>query len=597
MSDPAAAPSTPALLGVELSATGRRWDDRSGDDRQARAISQQYGLPDVIGRLLAARDVDPEDVEAWLNPTLKDLLPDPSVLQDMDKAADRLCQAIQDGEQIAIFGDYDVDGATSSALLARFFRAVSSPPRVYIPDRMKEGYGPTSAAMELLAGEGARVVVTVDCGISSFEPLSVAKAAGLDVIVVDHHVAEASLPEAAAVINPNRLDEDGSLGHLAAVGVAFLLVIAVNRALRTAGWYSSRPEPKLLQWLDLVALGTVCDVVPLKGLNRALVIQGLKVMAGRANTGLVALSDSAKIDRRPEAYHAGYVLGPRINAGGRVGRADLGSILLASDDPAQAAAISAELEVFNAERRTIESMVQEEAIERLEASGEPPEGVVVAVGQNWHPGVIGIVASRLKDRYRRPAMVIAIDEAGQGKGSGRSIKGVDLGAAVIAARQAGLLINGGGHAMAAGITVAADKCDDLIAFLNNRLTPQIEALGDVRGLSMDGVLNVQGANTELVNLLQQAGPFGAGNPEPRFAIADARVIKASIVGQNHVSCIFSGRDGGRLKGIAFRIAETPLGQALLGAQGKEIHVAGHLKTDNWQGREDVQIFIDDISLK
>ena len=597
MTDQAAKASTPAILGVEQSVNGRRWEDRAGDDRLARAISQQYDLPDVVGRLLAARGVDENDVEAYLNPTLKDLLPDPSVLRDMDAAATRLSAAIRQGEKIAVFGDYDVDGATSSALLARFLTAVSKPPRIYIPDRMKEGYGPTSGAMQLLASEGAQIVITVDCGISSFEPLAVAKEAGLDVIVVDHHVAEATLPEAAAVINPNRLDEDGSLGHLAAVGVAYLLVIAVNRALRKDGWYKGRPEPKLLQWLDLVALGTVCDVVPLKGLNRALVIQGLKVMAGRANTGLAALSDSAKIDRRPETYHAGFVLGPRINAGGRVGRSDLGSVLLASDDPVQAAAISAELEIFNTERRTIESLVQEEAISVVERLDKIPDGIVVAVGRNWHPGVIGIVASRLKDLYQRPSLVIAIDDNGQGKGSGRSIKGVDLGSAVIAARQAGLLINGGGHAMAAGITVAQDRCDELISFLNERLAPQVAELGSVRGLGIDGVLNVRGANTELVDLLQQAGPFGAGNSEPRFAIADARVIKAGIVGQGHVSCIFSGRDGGRLKGIAFRIAETPLGQALLTAQGKEIHIAGHLKTDNWQGRDDVQIFIDDISLK
>ncbi|MBT3787630.1 MAG: single-stranded-DNA-specific exonuclease RecJ [Alphaproteobacteria bacterium] len=597
MTDQAANISTPAVLSVEQSVSGRRWENREGDDRMARAISQQYDLPDVVGRLLVARGVDVNDVDSYLNPTLKDLLPNPSILQDMDLAAGHLSAAIQNGEKIAVFGDYDVDGATSSALLTRFLSAVSVPPRIYIPDRLKEGYGPTAGAMTLLADEGVKVVITVDCGISSFDPLAVAKNAGLEVIVVDHHVAEATLPEAVAVINPNRLDEDGSLGHLAAVGVSFLLVIAVNRALREAGWYQSRPEPKLMQWLDLVALGTVCDVVPLKGLNRALVIQGLKVMAGRTNTGLSALSDSAKIDRRPEVYHAGFVLGPRINAGGRVGRADLGSVLLSSNDPVQAEAISAELEVFNAERRTIEAIVQEEAIAGIDINGEPPQGIVIAIGKNWHPGVIGIVASRLKDRYQRPALVIAIDDKGEGKGSGRSVKGVDLGAAVIAARQAGLLVNGGGHAMAAGITITEAKCAELVGFLEERLTPQVAALGVVRGLGIDGVLNVKGANTDLVDLLQQVGPFGAGNSEPRFAIADARVIKASIVGQGHVSCIFTGRDGGRLKGIAFRIAETQLGQALLAAQGKEIHVAGHLKTDSWQGRTDVQIFIDDISLK
>ncbi len=585
-----------AYLGVENSATARRWRLEAGDERLAQAHVQALGVPDIVGHILSNRGIAPEEGEAYLNPTLKSLLPDPSVLKDMDKAAERLAEAVAAGEKIAVFGDYDVDGATSSALLKRFFGAVGGKLRVYIPDRIKEGYGPTTAAMETLAEEGADVVITVDCGISAFEPLEWAAGAGLDVVIVDHHEAEAGLPRAHAVINPNRLDEDRSLGHLAAVGVAYLLVIAVNRALRARGWYTERSEPDLMQWLDIVALGTVCDVVPLVGLNRALVIQGLKMLAVRRNTGLKALADVAGIDRKPEAYHLGFVLGPRINAGGRVGQADLGSTLLASDDSAEAASIAAELEKFNAERRAIEAMVLEQAIEQVktaEAAGAEPPPLVIASAAGWHPGVIGIVASRLKDRFGRPAMVIAFDDEGVGKGSGRSVRGVDLGSAVIAARQAGLLVNGGGHPMAAGVTLARDKFEAFSEFLQDRLGPQVREQGTARSLRLDGALSLRGATADFVDLLEQVGPFGSGNAEPRFAIAAVKVVKANIVGQNHVSCIFSGRDGGRLKGIAFRTADLPLGRCLLDAVGREIHVAGKLRADNWQGRRDAQLFIDD----
>ncbi len=587
-----------AFLGVEHSATERRWRLDEGDERLAQAHIQALGVPDMVGRILASRGVSPEEGEAYLNPTLKSLLPDPSVLKDMDKAAERLAEAVAGGEKVAVFGDYDVDGATSSALLKRFFNAVGGKLRVYIPDRIKEGYGPNTPALKSLAEEGATVVVTVDCGVSAFEPLEWAAGAGLDVVIVDHHEAEAGLPPAHAVINPNRLDEDRSLGHLAAVGVAFLLVIATNRALRQRGWFDQRPEPDLMQWLDIVALGTVCDVVPLLGLNRALVTQGLKVLAARRNSGLKALADVAGIDRKPEVYHLGFVLGPRINAGGRVGKSDLGSILLASDDAAEVSAIAGELEKFNAERRAIEAMVLEEAIAQVE-SREQESGdrtpLVIASATGWHPGVIGIVASRLKDRFGRPAMVLAFDEDGIGKGSGRSVRGVDLGSAVIAARQAGLLVNGGGHPMAAGVTLTEDRLEAFSEFLIERLADQVRELGAARSLRLDGALSLQGATADFVDLLEQVGPFGSGNAEPRFALAAVKVIKASIVGQNHVSCIFSSRDGGRLKGIAFRTADLPLGQCLLGAVGREIHVAGKLRADNWQGRRDAQLFIDDAA--
>ena len=581
------------FLGVENSLTGRLWRSRLEDERLALAISQQLGLPEVLGRVLAARGIRPEEGAAYLAPTLRDQLPDPSRLRDMDRAAARLAEAVMAGEIVGIFGDYDVDGATSSALLARFFRAVGGQVRLYIPDRLTEGYGPNTAALLALHGEGLRVVVTVDCGTLAFEPLEAARDAGLDVIVVDHHLAEPKLPPALAVINPNRLDEAGASGQLAAVGVAYLLVVAVNRALRAAGWYGDRTEPDLLQWLDIVALGTICDIVPLTGLNRPLVLIGLKVMAGRTNPGLAALADVARMDSAPGVYHAGFVLGPRVNAGGRVGRADLGARLLATDDAAEAAALAGELDVLNRERRTIEAMVEEEAMSLAE-QGDDGGPLIFVVGRGWHPGVIGIVASRLKGRFDRPALIVALED-GVGKGSGRSVPGADLGAAVTAARQAGLLINGGGHPMAAGLTVAEDKLAPLVAFLKERLSRSLGDRPQRRSLGVDGALGVGGASFELVELLEQAGPYGAGNPEPRFVVTGAHIVRSDIVGGDHVRCVLAGGEGGRLKGIAFRCRETALGEALLHNRGAKLYFAGHLRADHWQGRSDVQLEIEDVA--
>src|SRR6478735_3972462 len=469
----------PAFLGVERSLTGRRWATRLGDERLALAIAQRHGLPDAISRLLAARDVDLDSVADFLEPTLRKFLPDPSHLKDMDEAVARLVRAVQTGERIVVFGDYDVDGATSSALLARFFRAVGGNVAVYIPDRRKEGYGPNTPALLSIKEQGAAVVITVDCGITAFEPLAEAKRAGLDLIVIDHHMAEIALPEAVAVVDPNRIDDASPHKHLAAVGVAFLLVVGVNRALREAGWYgTSRPEPDLRQWLDLVALGTVCDVVPLTGVNRALVRHGLKVMAERRNAGLAALADVARLKEPPGAYHLGFLLGPRVNAGGRVGQADLGARLLASDDVHEVGALALRLDEFNSERRAIERAVLDQAIARIEGLYGPDRkglpAALVVESEGWHVGVIGIVASRLVERYGRPAFVIGMDGE-LGKGSGRSVRGVDLGAAVIAARQSGLLVNGGGHAMAAGLTVAKGTLPDLAKFLDDRIAPQLGA--------------------------------------------------------------------------------------------------------------------------
>ena len=591
----AARPAAAAFLGVTESAGGRRWVARECDDRLALALAQRLGVPEVLGRVLAARGVGLGDAEGYLSPRVRDLLPDPSSLKDMDTAAARLAHAVQADEGIAIFGDYDVDGATSAALLQRFLRAAGREARVYVPDRLREGYGPNAPALRKLAEEGARVVVTVDCGTLAHEALAAAKAAGLEVIVVDHHTAGPELPVAAAVVNPNRLDEDGSAGTLAAVGVAFLLAVAVNRTLRAAGWWSAaRPEPDLLRLLDLVALGTVCDVVPLAGLNRALVAQGLKVMAGRANTGLAALADVAGVQEAPGAYHLGYVLGPRVNAGGRVGRAGLGARLLATEDAAEAHALALELDGYNVERRAIEAGVLAEALAQVEAAGDPG-ALVFAVGEGWHPGVIGIVASRLKELWRRPAAVVAVDGA-VAKGSGRSVKGVDLGAAVIAARQAGLLVDGGGHRMAAGFTAETAKLDGLRAFLQARIGPDAARAPGLHELPVDGAVSVAAANVELLELVERAGPFGAGNPEPRFAVIRAHVVKADVVGTGHVRVILGGGDGGgRLKGIAFGAADGPVGALLLGARGTPVHVAGHLRADNWQGRTGAQFVIDDAA--
>ncbi len=596
------------FLGVERSFLGKRWEARLGDLRAALMLSQRLGLPEVVGRVLAARGVGPDQAERFLDPRLRDHLPDPARLKDMDAAVERLVAAVMGGEGIAVFGDYDVDGATSAALLTRFLRAAGNAPRIYVPDRIAEGYGPNAEALLKLKAEGAAVVVTVDCGILAFEPLEAAAEAGLDVIVLDHHSAEPGLPRARAVVNPNRQDETplaedpGKLGYLAAVGVAFLVVVALNRALRAAGWYEAdtRPEPDLMELLDLVALGTICDVVPLVGLNRALVAQGLKVMARRGNTGLVALGEVAGLKERPDTYHAGFILGPRINAGGRVGESDLGARLLSTDIAAEAADIAARLDAYNDERRAIEAVAQEAAIEQVEAAqaagGGAPEGLVFAAGEGWHPGVIGIVAGRLKERYGLPALVLAVDSArGLAKGSGRSVPGVDLGNAVIAARQAGILQSGGGHPMAAGLTLQAARVDELRAFLTPRLRARLEAIQYRPALGFDGALQPSGASFELLRQLERCGPFGTGVAQPRFALPAARLVRADVVGQGHLRCILTGADGGRLKGIAFRAMDSGLGAALQSRAGAPVHLAGKLRADTWAGPEAVQFVIEDAA--
>jgi len=588
-----------AFLGIERSLTGRRWAERLADERIALAMAQRHGLPDAICRLLAAREVDLEGVPDFLEPTLRKFLPDPSHLKDMDLAVERLVRAVQQGERIVVFGDYDVDGATSSALLLRFFRAIGGNIGVYIPDRRKEGYGPNAPALLKLREEGASVVVTVDCGVTAYEPLTEARKAGLDVVVIDHHQAELALPEAFAVVDPNRIDDQSPHKQLAAVGVAFLLCVGINRALRAAGWYGdARPEPDLRQWLDLVALGTVADVVRLTGVNRALVRQGLAVMQQRRNPGLAALADVARLREPPGAYHLGFMLGPRVNAGGRVGQADLGARLLASDDVHEVGALAIRLDEFNAERRAIEREVLDQAIARIEGLYGPDRkglpAALVVESEGWHIGVIGIVASRLVERYGRPAFVIGMDGE-VGKGSGRSVRGVDLGAAVLAARQSGLLINGGGHAMAAGLTVAREQLPHLIRFLDERLAPQLGAAPAVRELGIDAALAPGAATQELVGMIERAGPFGAGNALPRFALTGVRVDYAQPVGEGHVRCTLVGHQRGRIEAIAFRAGQSELGRALLDPAKPILHVAGALRLDRYNGRESVRLQIDDAA--
>jgi len=514
----------------------------------------------------------------------------------MDAAAERLARAVRAGEPVTIFGDYDVDGATSAALLIRLLRELGLDPQAYIPDRLMEGYGPSGEALVKIARGGARLIVTVDCGAQAFEALDMAAAEGVDVIVVDHHKCAAALPRALALVNPNRLDEiEGAAhGHLAAVGVAFLLGAALLRMLRQDGWFAERPEPKLIDLLDLVALGTVADVAPLKGLNRAFVAQGLKVMARSGNVGLAALMRAAGLAKAPTCTDLGFALGPRINAGGRVGKADLGVRLLTTEDAAEAEEIAVELNRLNEERRTIEAMVTEAAEALL--AGQGNRAIALVAGAGWHPGVIGIVASRLKEKLGRPAIVVAIDGDGTGKGSGRSIPGVDLGAAVLAAKDMGLLVAGGGHAMAAGLTVAADGIEALADFLDERLATDVARSRDDRALLLDAVVSAGGVAPALVEALEAGGPYGAGWPSPRVAAGPVRIVKADIVGNGHVRAVVAGEDGRSIKTIAFRQADSALGQALLGAgPHRRLWLAGRARLDMWNGGAQAELHIDDAA--
>lgn len=575
------------VLDIDRSILGQAWRWRALADDQRSGFKPD----DLVTQILLSRGCPREALDDHRAPSIRGFMPDPSIFRDMDKGAARLADAVERGEKIAIFGDYDVDGATSSAVLVLLLRALGRDARVYIPDRLTEGYGPNAAAMRLLAGEGATLIVTVDCGAQAFDALADVP---VDVLVVDHHKCASELPRAHAVVNPNRLDEtDGAAhGHLAAVGVCFLLAAATVRVLRGRGYFAERAEPKLLDLLDLVALGTVADVAQLRGLNRAFVAQGLKVMAARRNVGIAALIEASRLTRAPTATDLGFALGPRINAGGRVGLADLGVRLLTTQDVGEARAIAAELDRLNEERRAIEAIVQEGA----EASIVADRGVVVVAGQGWHPGVIGIVAGRLKEKLGRPAIVIALDEQNVGKGSGRSITGVDLGAAILAAKEHGLLVAGGGHAMAAGLTVAADRIDALAAFLDERLAAAVAQATANRALLLDTVLAPGGVTPDLVQALEAGGPYGTGWPSPRVAVGPVRTIKVDVVGNGHVRAIVAGDDGRSIKAMAFRAADTPLGQALLAAgPTRRLWLAGRAKLDDWGSRPAAELHLDDAA--
>ena len=584
-----------SLQFVQRSILGQTWQWRGN---RADAGDPDFTPDDLVTQLLLARGVARDDLERHRTPTLRGFMPDPSIFRDMDVAAERLADAVQSGEKLTVYGDYDVDGATSAALLIRLFRDLGLEAGYYIPDRLLEGYGPSGEALVRLGDAGNKLVVTVDCGAMAFDALSQAKAAGMEVIVVDHHKCAAELPSAFALVNPNRLDEADEAaahGHLAAVGVAFLLAAAIVRILRNRGFFADRAEPRLVELLDIVALGTVADVAQLKGLNRAFVAQGLKVMAARRNIGLNALAAAARLNRAPSCSDLGFALGPRINAGGRVGKSDLGVRLLTTTDPEEARLIAQELDRLNEERRAIEAQVQE-AAEAAMAS-QHNRAVALVSGEGWHPGVIGIVAGRIKEKFGKPAIVVAVDADGTGKGSGRSITGVDLGAAIISAREAGLLVAGGGHAMAAGLTVEAGKIDALSDWLDERLAGDVSRASSEKVLSVDAMVNPRGLSPMLIETLEAAGPYGTGWPGPRVVTGPVRVVKCDIVGKDHVRAIVSGDDGASFKAMAFRQGESILGQQLLhGNRGQKYWLAGRAKLDDWGSTPKAELHIDDLAL-
>ncbi|MFH1554893.1 MAG: single-stranded-DNA-specific exonuclease RecJ [Pseudomonadota bacterium] len=591
-------PTNRPFLGVTTSATGRTWRDRL-DLRAAQsalAITQRYDLPELLARILAGRGVAIEEVPAYLDPAIRTLLPDPNTLTDMEGAVERLAAAVCTGETVAVFGDYDVDGATSTALLVSVLRAGGLDPLFHIPDRIFEGYGPNVGAIEQLAARGVTLLVTVDCGTTSLEPLAAARRLGLDVVVIDHHQAGETLPEADAIVNPNREDDLSGLGHLCAVGLVFITMVGLVRRLREEGhWTAEQPAPDLLAALDLVALGTVADVVPLIGLNRAYVTKGLIALRRRQRPGLTALMDVARLDGPPRPWHLGFLLGPRINAGGRIGDATLGTRLLLEQDPMEAKIMASELDRLNTERQEVERAILASAeAEAFAAHGDEAGAAVVVSGDGWHPGVVGLVASRLKERFNRPALAIAF-LGDTGTGSARSIPGVDLGRAVRGAVEAGLLVKGGGHAMAAGLTVERKQLGDLRAYLERELGEAVERARSEGALTIDAALTASGATPALVDLVAKAGPYGAGNPEPVFAFPSHRLSYVETFGAGHMRARLTARDGTTLRAVAFRCAEEPLGRALTELRGRTVHVAGSLDLDHWQGEARVTLRLRDVA--
>ncbi len=564
---------------------------RNEDTRVTTAMAQQHGISDLLAGILAGRDVALDSVQHFLNPSLRDYLPDPFHLRDMDKAVARIVAAMDAGERIAVFGDYDVDGATSTTLLATYFASVGADMFSYIPDRMSEGYGPTIEGFKRIIDRGATLIITVDCGTLAHAPIAYAQGRGVNVIVLDHHLSSGALPAAHAVVNPNRVDEASEHRQLAAVGVTFLTLVALNKTLRERGFFAQQKEPNLLALLDVVALGTVCDVMPLTGLNRAFVAQGLKVMAARQNLGLSILSDVARMDEAPNVYHLGFLLGPRINAGGRVGKSSLGVELLTATDADAAREIAAQLDLHNKERQAIEAGVLEAAFSAATAQQNMP--VILVAGEGWHQGVIGIVAGRLKEKYSRPAIVVAL-ENGVGKASARSVTGVDMGAAVHAAIAEGFIASGGGHAMAAGFSVDATKISALHTFLIQRMESAVNAYNESRVLKYDGTLSVSGASLATLEEIALAGPYGIGNPSPRFVIPNAQIVHRTVMKEKHVKVTLSDASGkARLNAVAFSAVGTPMGEWLM--TERTLNVLGELKKNVWQGSESAQFMISDVA--
>ncbi|MBJ7534132.1 single-stranded-DNA-specific exonuclease RecJ [Rhodomicrobium vannielii ATCC 17100] len=589
-----------AFLGVERSARGLKWIERLApqDAHIAAAIAQRHNLPEIVGRILAARGVSLDDVADVLNPTLRALCPDPSTFTDMDKAADRIARAIETGERIAIFGDYDVDGASSSALLKRFLAWHGLDARIYIPDRITEGYGPNGPAIAQLIEDGAQLIVTVDCGSTSFEALDVAAKRGVEVIVVDHHQVNEELPVAHAVVNPNRQDCLSGQGHLCAAGVTFLLCVAAQRRLRAKGAYAKSPAPDLLGWLDIVALATVCDVVPLSGVNRAFVVQGLKVLRNRRNPGLRALADAAGVNKPPSPYTLGFVLGPRINAGGRIGEASLGARLLASEDDIETRRIAETLDRLNRERREIEIKTVEEAAAWADRTlmEDPSAPIIIAGSSAWHKGLVGLAASRLTERFQRPCLIFSQDEdAGESTGSARSVSGVDIGAAVRGAVEAGVAKKGGGHTMAAGITVDTARLHELAAFLRAALDPAYRVASAAPELAIDGVLKPRAATLDFCAQLEAAGPYGQGNPAPRFSLASVRPTMIKEISGGHLRLALQDIDGSQISAVAFRAAQTEIGAALAAGRDLACHVAGRIERDEWGGKSRIEFHIEDVA--
>ena len=584
-------------LGVSRSLSGRPWRERSADAALARSHALNHALPEPLARALAARGVSAADAADFLHPTLKALFPDPSSFMDMDRAAELIVDAVLAGRRCVVFADYDVDGATSAALLVRWFRKLGRDLAIVVPDRTTEGYGPSPAAFRRLKAEGAELVITVDCGAAAQEALEAAAAIDLPVVVIDHHLMrDGDPPPAAALVNPNRPGCNSGQGVLPAAGVVFVLLAALNREARRRSAFAARPEPDLRAWLDLAALGSICDVTQLVRFNRALAQLGLKVMSGWGNPGLAALLQTAGGKTGPAtAFHAGFILGPRINAGGRVGRSDLGARLLSTDDPEEARGLAEELEALNAQRKTVEAEALAEALAAVNAQGCADDAVIVAGGDGWHPGVVGIVAGRMRELHRKPVIVIGFDPAsGLGRGSGRSQPGVNLGRAVQAAFDAGLLLAGGGHAMAAGLTVCRDGVDALRAFLNERLAAESTLATLHDSLEIDASLSPGGADRALFEQFERLAPYGPGNPEPIFAIPGVRIGHSQAMRGGHVRCELVGEDGAKLKAIAWRCEETDLGRRLLARDGL-LHVAGRLKADDWMDRRGVQLEIVDAA--